>query len=85
MIPSSLNLFIPNDAYIVNQLYDTTESWFLYQMVAQFTMRTYGVKQGFRFVEGIWLHRKSSQIRFFFGKDLFFIILAQREMSNHLI
>ena len=31
-------------------------------------MRTHGVNQAFRFVEGIWLHRKSHQIRFFFGK-----------------
>ena len=37
-------------------------------MVAHFTMHTYGVKQGFRFVEGIWLHPKSSENRFFFGK-----------------
>ena len=35
-------------------------------MVAHFTMRTHGVNQAFRFVEGIWLHRKSHQIRFFF-------------------
>ena len=28
-------------------------SWFLYKMVAHFTMRTYGVTQGFRLVEGI--------------------------------
>ena len=35
-------------------------------MVSHFTMRTFGVKQEFRFVEGIWLHRKSCQIRFFF-------------------
>ena len=35
-------------------------------MVAQNTVRTYGVNQVFRFVEGIWLHRnrKSLQIRF---------------------
>ena len=39
-------------------------------MVAQITMRTYGVKQGFRFAEGIWLFRKSGQIHFF-GKYLF--------------
>ena len=37
-------------------------------MVAHFTMRTHGVYQAFRFVEGIWLHRKSHKIRFFFGK-----------------
>ena len=36
-------------------------------MVAHLTMRTHGVNQAFRFVEGIWLHRKSRQIRFFFG------------------
>ena len=35
-------------------------------MVAHFTMRIYGVNQEFRFDEGIWLHRKSGQIRFFF-------------------
>ena len=35
-------------------------------MVAYFIMRTYGVNQAFRFAEGIWLHRKSRQIRFFF-------------------
>ena len=34
-------------------------------MVAHFTMR---VNQAFRFVEGIWLHRKSRQIRIYFRK-----------------
>ena len=33
-----------------------------YKMVAHFTMRTYGVNQVIRSVEGIWLHRKSCQI-----------------------
>ena len=37
-------------------------------MVAQNTVRTYGVIQAFRFVEGIWLHRKSRKILFFFRK-----------------
>ena len=32
-------------------------------MVVQFTMRTHGLNQAFRFVEGIRLHRKSRQIR----------------------
>ena len=32
------------------------------------SLRALGVNQGFRFVEGIWLHRKSSQIRFFSRK-----------------
>ena len=55
-------------------------------MVAHFTMRTHGVNQAFRFVEGIWLHRKCHQIRFFFSeKGIVYIICAQREMSNHLI
>ena len=31
-------------------------------------MRTREVNQAFRLVEGNWLHRKSRQIRFFFGK-----------------
>ena len=34
-------------------------------MVAHLTLHTYGIKHEFRFVEGIWLHRKSSQNRFF--------------------
>ena len=37
-------------------------------MVALFTMRKYGVHQEFRFDEGIWVHRKSRQIRFFFSR-----------------
>ena len=34
-------------------------------MVAQNLVRKNGVKQAFRFVKGIWLHRKSRQSRFF--------------------
>ena len=37
-------------------------------MVGHFNMRTYGVNQEFRFVEGIRLHRKSRQIRNNFRK-----------------
>ena len=37
-------------------------------MVAHFTMCTHGVNHTFRFVEGIWLHRKRNKIRFFFEK-----------------
>ena len=48
------------------------EAWFTDKMVAHFTMRTYGVNH----VLGIWLHRKSRQIRFFLGKDLFYLIRA---------
>ena len=36
-------------------------------------------KQASRFVEGIWLYRKSRQIQFFSEKDLVFIIRAQHE------
>ena len=54
-------------------------------MVAHFTMRTQGVNQTFRFVEGNWLHQKSHHIHFLTEKDLVYIIPAQREMSNHLI
>ena len=39
-------------------------AWYIYRMVAQNTVRTYGVNQAFRFVEGTWLHRQSRQIRF---------------------
>ena len=57
-------------------------------MVAHFTMRTHGVNQAFQFIKGIWLHRKSHQIRFFVRKKTLFSNLvkrAQREMSNNLI
>ena len=54
-------------------------------MVAHFTVRTHGVNQAFRLVEGIWLHRTSHQIQFFSEKDRLYIIRAQREMNNHLI
>ena len=47
-------------------------SWFLYWMVALFTMRIHGVIQAFRFVEYVWLHRKSRQIRFFWGEKTLF-------------
>ena len=46
-------------------------------MVAQNTLRPYGIKQEFRFVEGIWLHRMSRRIRIYFGKDLPYFICAQ--------
>jgi len=42
--------------------------WFLYKMVAHFTMRTYGVNQAFQFIEGIWLHRKESNPGFISNK-----------------
>ena len=44
-------------------------------MVAQNTVRLYGVNQVFRLVEGIWLHRQSRRIRFFIRKDLFTYLL----------
>ena len=50
-------------------------------MVAHSTVRTYGVIKVFQFVEGIWLHRKSRCIRFFFGKDVYYFIRAQHDLS----
>ena len=38
----------------------------LQKIVVHLTLRSYGVNQAIRFVEGIWLHRKSRQIRLFF-------------------
>ena len=35
------------------------------------SVRTYGVAQAFRFVEGIWSHRQSRQIRFFSEENYF--------------
>ena len=43
----------------------------VFRLDAHFTLRTYGVNQVFRFVEGTWLHRKSLQILFFFEKTYF--------------
>ena len=55
-------------------------------MVDQFTMRPYEVKQGFRFVEGTgYIERVVKFERKKIGKDLFYIIHAHSEMSNHLI
>ena len=60
--------------------------WYLFEMVAQNTLRAYEVNEVFRFVEGIWLHRKSRQGRFFFGgKDLFCLICAQNVLSYHFV
>ena len=53
-------------------------------MVAHFTMRTHGVNKVYRFVEGIWFHRKSRRMRFFLGKDLFYCIPAQHVLNYHL-
>ena len=63
----------------VNILDILNSSWLLFYIVAHFTMHTHGLNQAFLFFEGIWLHRKSRQIRFLFlEKDPVFIILAQR-------
>ena len=35
-------------------------------------MLTYEVNQVFRIVEGIWLHRNSRQIRFFFSEKIYY-------------
>ena len=63
--------------------------WYLYYMVAQNMLRTYGVNQEFRFVEGIWLHRHRGKIRFLFqkktklfifilGENLFYLVLTKK-------
>ena len=48
--------------------------WLLISLCA---VRTYGVKQAFRFVEGIGLQQKRRQIRFSFGNYLIYNIRAQ--------
>ena len=53
----SLNILLSSENLLKN-VWSVLDPWFLFKMVAHFTMRTYGVKQEFRFVEGIWLHRK---------------------------
>ena len=42
-----------NEIVFFNVGFKTHGAWFLHKMVAQFTMRTYGVKKRFRFAEGI--------------------------------
>jgi len=42
-------------------------------------------KHGFRFVEGIWLHRKSSQIQFFISEKTYFtsyVRIVNEQPSN---
>ena len=46
--------------------------WVLQKIVVHLTLRSYGVNQTIRFVEGIWLHRKSRQIRLFFSEQGYF-------------
>ena len=60
-------------------------SLFLYWIVAHFTMRTHGLNQAFRCVEGIWLHRKSRQIRKYFRKRLILHHTSEHVLSYHLI
>ena len=48
------------------------------------TMRTHGVNQAFRFVEGIWLHRRVVKSDFFTEKT-FYSIRSQHVLSYHLI
>ena len=49
----------------------SAETWYLYQMVARNTVKTYGVNQAFRFIEGICLHRQSRQPRFLFSEKTY--------------
>ena len=51
-------------------------------MVAHFTMRRYGVNQEYRFDQGIWLCRKSGQIRFIFWKIPFFTSCVHEQPFN---
>ena len=50
-----------------------SKPWFLDKMVVHFTMRTYGVNQVFRIVEGIWINRNSHQIRNFYSVETYSI------------
>ena len=50
-------------------------------MVAQNTVRTYGINQVFLFFKGIWLVLKESSNPIFFGKDLFYYICAHYILS----
>ena len=64
-------------------------SWYLYQMVAQNMVHTYRVYQIFRFVESIWLYRKSRQIRLsikkaFILEDPIFQLIASKQ-TKHLL
>ena len=74
----------PNPAFVIIPPSTKTLDFYI-MMVAHFTMRTYVVNQEFRFVKGIWLHQTSRQIRFYSGKDLFYILRAQHVLSYHLI
>ena len=47
-------------------------------------MRIHGANQVFRFVEGIWLHSKSSQIRFFLGTNCFSLHVCNMFWANIL-
>ena len=51
-------------------------------MVAQYTVRAYRVNQVIRFIEGIWLHRQSRQIRYIFRKGPILLhTRAQHDLS----
>ena len=52
-------------------------------MAAHFNMRTHGVNQAFRFVEGICLHRESRQIRFFCKRPILQHVRAQHVLTYH--
>ena len=62
---SKRHLVHTDNIFIFNVYAILFNPWSLYKMVAQNTVRTYGINQVFRFVEGIWLRRKSCQIRNF--------------------
>ena len=50
-----------------------------------FNYRTYGVNQEFRSGKGIWLHRKSRQIRKFVWKRPIFILFSIIIPAQHVL
>ena len=55
-------------------------------MVAQNTVRTYGINQVFRFIEGIWFHQNGRQIRIFSEKTYFTscTMVQYKNLTHHL-
>ena len=70
--PRSALLGHPVQKYFFDFFFPLIKTMVYIKDGCSFTMRTHGVIQAFRFVEGIWLHRKSHQIRFFFRKKTLF-------------
>ena len=54
-------------------------------MVAQNTVRTYGINQAFRFVEGFSLHLKRSQTHFFMKRPILLHTCAEAKTAGSLV